>query len=490
MEEANAAKRLKAKVNAQKKREEAEAALVGPQSQHPEAVSAWQRGAIVRRIDRDWAQYGFSSAERDLWVRFGIPIDQAPLAAICAEVQDVPGFKLTPDRLSMRLTDGTILSALLRGTDSSRLEDKIAKALGRNLDLSSVAWRRAIYQSVVAPVKSTAETAALRRRLGKPAAVAELYDAVLSWADTHGPVSGQRFQLQYQAHRYVANPGSEPGALLRNYARCYGIVAGGPVLLELAAALRAPDNDARSYRAATVYAANARTRRLFFVDADAHSQVLERIAAHPHPPGIDATRLPSTTGVVWLDFASEPETTWEAKVLAWHIDGEMLRATLTSAGRTLLDLSSNSVKALSHRRVISIPLKGDAIVIPAHGQDVVAFLAAFLDVLEVQDLAGTDEERPADDGHLTHDMRKTPASVTVLYPRTTHALPNTSRKNLTERTHQWTVSGHWRNQWRPSTKDHTRLWIEEHRAGPEDAPLMNRDRVRVVKASQDLDELA
>jgi hypothetical protein len=33
------------------------------------------------------------------------------------------------------------------------------------------------------------------------------------------------------------------------------------------------------------------------------------------------------------------------------------------------------------------------------------------------------------------------------------------------------VKGHLRRQWRPSTKDHKLIWIEEHIRGPEDAPL-------------------
>jgi len=36
---------------------------------------------------------------------------------------------------------------------------------------------------------------------------------------------------------------------------------------------------------------------------------------------------------------------------------------------------------------------------------------------------------------------------------------------------QWTVQGHWRNQWFPSTKSHRQVFIESYLKGPEDKPL-------------------
>jgi len=40
-----------------------------------------------------------------------------------------------------------------------------------------------------------------------------------------------------------------------------------------------------------------------------------------------------------------------------------------------------------------------------------------------------------------------------------------------ELTIRFYVKGHFRRQWRPSTKDHKLIWIDEHIRGPEDAPL-------------------
>lgn len=47
-------------------------------------------------------------------------------------------------------------------------------------------------------------------------------------------------------------------------------------------------------------------------------------------------------------------------------------------------------------------------------------------------------------------------------------------------TSRWTVSGHWRNQWYASRKDHERIWIEEHTAGAADGEVLEQHRVRVI----------
>jgi hypothetical protein len=45
---------------------------------------------------------------------------------------------------------------------------------------------------------------------------------------------------------------------------------------------------------------------------------------------------------------------------------------------------------------------------------------------------------------------------------------------------QWSVRGHWRNQWYPSEKDHHRIWIDEHVAGNNDAETVNRRKVFMI----------
>jgi hypothetical protein len=44
-------------------------------------------------------------------------------------------------------------------------------------------------------------------------------------------------------------------------------------------------------------------------------------------------------------------------------------------------------------------------------------------------------------------------------------------------THRWLVSGHWRNQWLPSRAAHRLQWIAAHVKGPENRPLIIKEKV-------------
>lgn len=52
--------------------------------------------------------------------------------------------------------------------------------------------------------------------------------------------------------------------------------------------------------------------------------------------------------------------------------------------------------------------------------------------------------------------------------------------SLIEWTHRWIVRGHWRNQWYPTQEAHRAIWIDPYVKGPEDAPLVVRERVAAV----------
>lgn len=46
-----------------------------------------------------------------------------------------------------------------------------------------------------------------------------------------------------------------------------------------------------------------------------------------------------------------------------------------------------------------------------------------------------------------------------------------------EWSHRWFVRGHWRNQWYPSMQAHRPKWIPEHIKGPDDKPLIVREKI-------------
>lgn len=44
-------------------------------------------------------------------------------------------------------------------------------------------------------------------------------------------------------------------------------------------------------------------------------------------------------------------------------------------------------------------------------------------------------------------------------------------------THRWIVSGHWRNQWMPSIGAHRQMWIHPYLKGPDDKPLVVKNKL-------------
>jgi hypothetical protein len=64
--------------------------------------------------------------------------------------------------------------------------------------------------------------------------------------------------------------------------------------------------------------------------------------------------------------------------------------------------------------------------------------------------------------------------VTLRRPRRAgNSDPEAEPKNWT---HRWMVNGHWRNQWYPSIQQHRQIWINGYTKGPEDKPLVLKDR--------------
>lgn len=50
-------------------------------------------------------------------------------------------------------------------------------------------------------------------------------------------------------------------------------------------------------------------------------------------------------------------------------------------------------------------------------------------------------------------------------------------------THRWVVRGHWRRQWYPSQERHIPIWINDHIAGPDDKPVLRRDKITILRQS-------
>jgi hypothetical protein len=71
-----------------------------------------------------------------------------------------------------------------------------------------------------------------------------------------------------------------------------------------------------------------------------------------------------------------------------------------------------------------------------------------------------------------------PVTVVTLRRRERPAVP-TGDGEPVDWSHRWVVRGHWRNQWHPRLRQHRAMWINEHVKGPEDKPLVVKDKVIV-----------
>jgi hypothetical protein len=70
-----------------------------------------------------------------------------------------------------------------------------------------------------------------------------------------------------------------------------------------------------------------------------------------------------------------------------------------------------------------------------------------------------------------------PVVVVTLRRRTGPAADQHDAAAQVEWSHRWMVRGHWRNHWHPRLGVHRPMWINEHIKGPDDKPLVLREKI-------------
>ena len=70
-----------------------------------------------------------------------------------------------------------------------------------------------------------------------------------------------------------------------------------------------------------------------------------------------------------------------------------------------------------------------------------------------------------------------PPDIKVVKLRKMAKAPEHDQEQLVDWSHRWLVSGHWRQQYYPGTGTHRPLWISPHVKGPENRPLVVKDKV-------------
>ena len=97
-----------------------------------------------------------------------------------------------------------------------------------------------------------------------------------------------------------------------------------------------------------------------------------------------------------------------------------------------------------------------------------------------QTLAATSEYRDRAADRRADRAGRPPSPIVVVMLRRLHRRSGDADGDGVDWSHQWLVSGHWRNQWLPSVNAHRLQWINPHVKGPDGAPLVLKDRVTVL----------
>lgn len=116
-------------------------------------------------------------------------------------------------------------------------------------------------------------------------------------------------------------------------------------------------------------------------------------------------------------------------------------------------------------------------------KQVAATLLSFAHMLRQERLLEVDEHIHRTPGKPNKKGKRRSREDTISYvsyrARTQTGSVGESTRNYS---HRWVVRGHWRHQWYPSIQRHKPIYITNYIAGPEDAPIMMRDRIRMVHA--------
>lgn len=217
-----------------------------------------------------------------------------------------------------------------------------------------------------------------------------------------------------------------------------------------------------SYYWGSVFPDLVRESSAYWVDAEMCA-VLEHAAHYlPETYVLRAEHVPAALGVVtFATPVSDGVDEWAYRVAFWH---------RTPSGVILYSLAADqarvaAIESWEYGRVESFWLR---------------HMSAFWLFIQ-QEIPRLDQIR-ARRQIARHALRDAPtlhvATLTTLRRREASVLE--PRPTDVDWSHRWLVSGHWRNQYFPSTGEHHPLWIAPYVKGPEGLPLVPKERAFLV----------
>lgn len=181
----------------------------------------------------------------------------------------------------------------------------------------------------------------------------------------------------------------------------------------------------------------------------------------------DATADGVTRSIVGIQWARADESTWFVGALAHDDSGELYyRITL------MLKRGDNMGDAAS--------LDTDGTVTRPKASEYIRLLCALWLLLRQRVAVRRVEQ--ADRATRRRFERISAAeapSITIVELRKPVAQPggDDAQHQPVDWSHRWMVGGHWRNQFHPSDKSHVPTWIAPYVKGPDDKPLVVKDKV-------------
>lgn len=465
------ARKLRAAFQAENPRE------VEPESQHPEAVAARVRRDLVRRDDSDWESYKFTALERASWQRAGVPENKAHIAAMCrdSEARGINPSRLAPTMLNRRLgTDAsspTVLEALLDGSNSLRVQERLASRLGVELTGINADLLRLTTSSKLLPERTSNELgSALSRIEWEPRASVRIADAIVEIINSVVPAARAQLTIRQQVLLYRLNGTVSP--LLAAYARVHGVMHSGELLTRLCdGVIGSPEDWMSALDLVDLIERAVAARRFYYLRPDSVSELAQRA---DFPVGSDV--LPPSPDGVALLLTPEDEDRVRKDLVFW---------TTGSSGVTrCIAVRATAFSAMKPSKLVTMSSNIETWEPDTyHSLDRVA--GSFLDRLAVRRSRPLGQHRPRLGGGDTTSASGGDGSVELrdivvaYYPRNAASGDDTQNKQRRAADHRWVVRGHWRRQWYPSDQAHRVIWIEEHESGATDHPLLIAERVEV-----------
>jgi hypothetical protein len=225
-------------------------------------------------------------------------------------------------------------------------------------------------------------------------------------------------------------------------------------------------------------------RYFYFVPNDAAAEVTWESDTATH---LTVTELPSPSGFAILSMPGADFTWLGARMLAWALTGAHLTIALTA----LREGIPSDKQSIPLGKVITETHQfgGDGTTSLTSGR-VLGRILAGLSAVVAKARLEPEPAPPGPDGPTTPAPPRTPPNgstprrdgdVTVVYAHPRRG--RTGETEVLERDFRWTVRGHWRRQWYPSTEEHRPVWIEPHESGPTGKPLRQRDIVTVITST-------